>query len=267
VVPEACEREGDAMTEQTDRETKPLSMKAYGHIGHLPGSRIGPGDHKVNDGQAAFCLEKCRKTDRITVTEKLDGSCCAVAKLAGVGIVPLSRAGYRADTSPYRQHHLFAQWVYEHQDWFDLVLDEGERLVGEWMAQAHGTRYALRGEPFRLFDIMRGHERTLWDDLAARLADFGDGWLDYPPLLHDGGALSIEDALAFLGEHGHAGAIDRAEGVVYRVEARRDNGVWYCNYLAKFVWPDKVDGSYLPEMTGGEPVWNDAKWLSGRKTR
>jgi hypothetical protein len=50
---------------------KPLGFKNYGSIGHLPCSRMGPGDHSVHEGQARICLEKARdKHDRIFVTEK-----------------------------------------------------------------------------------------------------------------------------------------------------------------------------------------------------
>ena len=83
-----------------ERGAKPLSRKAYGHIGHLPGSRLGEGDHHVHEGQARICTLKARdKHDRIIVQEKVDGSCCAVAKIDGA-IVPLIRAGYRAEQSP-----------------------------------------------------------------------------------------------------------------------------------------------------------------------
>jgi hypothetical protein len=37
-------------------------------------TRLGPGDWSLNEGQARICLEKPRKGDRVTVTEKLDGS-------------------------------------------------------------------------------------------------------------------------------------------------------------------------------------------------
>ena len=47
---------------------KPLGHKSYGHIPHLPGSRIGEGDHKCSDGQKRICCEKVRdKHDRIIV--------------------------------------------------------------------------------------------------------------------------------------------------------------------------------------------------------
>ena len=40
--------------------TKPLGRRAYGSIGHLPDSRMGPGDHHVHEGQARICTEKVR---------------------------------------------------------------------------------------------------------------------------------------------------------------------------------------------------------------
>lgn len=41
------------------------------------------------------------------------------------------------------------------------------------------------------------------------------------------------------------------EGAVYRVERRGE-----VDFLAKWVRPDKQDGCYLPEVSGGEAVWN-----------
>ena len=110
---------------------KPLGAKCYGHIAHLPGSRIGAGDHKCDAGQARIaCLKARDRHDYIIVQEKLDGSNVGVARLDGV-LYPLTRAGYLADTSPFEQHWRFSQWVYANQDRFLAVLHDGERLVGE----------------------------------------------------------------------------------------------------------------------------------------
>jgi len=37
---------------------KPLGGKSYGHIAHLPGSRMGPGDHKCHEGQKRIATEE-----------------------------------------------------------------------------------------------------------------------------------------------------------------------------------------------------------------
>lgn len=232
---------------------KPIGRKAYGSIGHLPCSRMGPGDHHVSPGQARICTEKTRdKHDRIIVQEKLDGSCVAVALVDGT-LHPLGRAGWPAVSSKYEQHQLFAQWAWEREERFRAVLREGERIVGEWLAQAHGTRYALataeNSEPFAPFDIMRGDVRMPFDDFAERI------YRQFTPptlLFSRYGAVSVAEAMAENDSFKHRfGCCDETEGVVYRVE--RKGAI---DFLAKYVRPDKVDGRYLPEMSGGEEVWN-----------
>lgn len=227
--------------------TKPLGTKAYGHIPHLPGSRLGPGDHCCHDGQARICTEKVRdKHDVIIVTEKLDGSNVCVARINGQ-CYALTRSGYLAMSSPYRQHHMFARWVYSNYERFLAVLEDGERLVGEWLAQAHATRYEIEAEPFVAFDLMKGKERLVTEDVITRLAL---GEFIYPYIIHTGGPISIKDAMQKLGK-GYHGAIDPVEGAVWRVE--RCGKV---DFLAKYVVPGKVDGRYLPEVSGNEAVWN-----------
>lgn len=227
---------------------KPLGGKAYGSIGHLPNSRMGSGDHAVPDGYAKICYERPRKGDCIIVQEKLDGSCVAVAKVNGV-IHALGRAGWPAESSPYLQHRFFSKWVLSNHSRFYDLLDEGERVCGEWLAQAHGTRYTLTHEPFVPFDIFRDGKRVLFHEFQSRI-----GGAFKPPhcidICRDRGC-SIQRAMSLLGKYGHHGAEDPVEGVVYRVE--REGRV---DFLAKYVRPDKVDGCYLPEVSGKDPVWN-----------
>lgn len=225
---------------------KPLGRKAYGSIPHLPQSRMGPADKACHEGQARIATEKARdKRDRIIVQEKLDGSCCAVANIDGE-VVPLQRAGYHADTSPFEQHHLFARWVERRRNLFLDLLRPGERIVGEWLAQAHSTRYDLRHEPFVVFDLMVGTERATYDEVVDRVG------VRLPrPAVAGFGATSVEDALVELGLYGMHGATDPIEGAVWRVE--RDGRV---DFLVKYVHPDKQDGVFLPEVSGGEAVWN-----------
>lgn len=227
---------------------KPLGQKAYGHIAHLPGSRMGPGDHSCHPGQARIATERTRdRHDQVWVQEKLDGSCVSVARIEGE-LVPLTRAGYRAVTSPYYQHILWDGWVRLPAVWerFDALLGEGERVVGEWLAQAHGTRYDLTDrEPFVAFDLMRGGERTPYEPFRERI-----GVLFHIPPLLAMGPTSIEAVVATLGR-GCYGALEPIEGAVWRVERKGK-----VDFLCKYVRPDKVDGIYLDSVTGGEPVWN-----------
>jgi len=232
---------------------KPLNRKAYGSIGHLPNSRMGPGDHAITLGHAKICLEKARdKHDLIVCQEKLDGSCVAVARVNGQ-IIPLGRAGWPAVTSPYKQHIMFHDWVMANWGRFNELLEDGERVVGEWLAQAHGTRYDLSStelvvrEPFVPFDIMREGERLAYNDFVGRI----NQRFRVPPLLWMGGPCSVEEATSRAGEFGAYGALDPIEGFVWRVERKGE-----VDFLAKYVRPDKVDGSYLPVVTKGEDIWN-----------
>ena len=228
---------------------KPIPYKNYGSIPHLPNSRLGKGDHSISPGQASILTVKKRnKHDEIIVQEKLDGSNVGVIKLNG-RIISLSRSGYTADSSPYLQHRLFADWVRTNERRFDAVLDEGERIVGEWLLQAHGTRYKLIHEPFVAFDIMKESKRLTYDEFIARIAlkRFVS-----PFLVHRGESIAVDDAMALLGDYGRHGAIDYAEGLVYRVENKGK-----VEFLTKYVRGDKVDGRYLESVTGETAVWND----------
>jgi hypothetical protein len=224
---------------------KPLGAKAYGHIAHLPSSRLGPGDHKLHEGQAKILTEKARdRHDLILVQEKLDGSNVAVARVNGV-LVPLIRAGYPAISSRFEQHKLFAAWVYENLSRFEWLAD-GQRVCGEWLAQAHGTRYTLAHDPFVAFDVITGTQRVNYETFVALV----EGKLCMPKLLHSGSPISVAKAMELLGDFGHHGARDKAEGCVWRCERR---GV--VDFLGKYVRPDKQDGCYLPEICGQEH-WN-----------
>jgi len=153
-----------------------------------------------------------------------------------------------ATTSPYLQHHYFATWVEQNETRFAALLAEGERVCGEWLAQAHGTKYRLWHEPFVPFDIMRGSDRATFEECHYRLHY---SYFVMPRAL-GAGPMSIEAAMTKLGEDGFHGAIDPVEGAIWRVERKGK-----VDFLVKYVRHDKVDGKYLPENNGtGKPVWN-----------
>lgn len=228
---------------------KPLSGKAYGHIPHLPGSRMGPGDHHCHEGQSRIATERARdKNDHITVTVKLDGSCVSVANING-DIIALVRAGYLAQSSKYEQHQLFAHWVRQNRGRFLDILPTGQRLVGEWLAQAHGTRYNLEHEPFVPFDLIGNDTNKrlpnrCMQHITHRLC------LPTPFQISQSGPFSIESALRAIATP-HHGEIDPVEGAVWRVERNGE-----VDFLVKYVRPEKVDGSYLPDISGEPTVWN-----------
>lgn len=243
---------------------KLLGHKSYGSIPHLPESRMGPADHACHEGQARIATIKARdRHDEIIVTEKLDGSNVSVALIDGV-IYPLGRRGYLASSSPFEQHVHFSNWAYENQERFLAVLEEGERLVGEWLMQAHGTRYKLHHEPFVVFDLMKGHDRITYDRLWERTYP---GDFRMPELLWKGHPVDVAEIMDLLNEdrtdrYGFHGALEPVEGAVWRVERNkiidRKTGKrkLVVDFLVKYVRPDKVDGKYLPETSGNDPVWN-----------
>lgn len=241
-----------------DSKERPLGIKNYGSIGHLIGSRMGEGDRSCNAGMAKIAVTKTRdKHDLVIVQEKLDGSNVGVALLNGK-LYPLTRAGYLASESSLEQHWRFSNWVYSQQERFSAVLKEGERLCGEWLLQAHGTRYKLPHEAFVAFDLMTANTRLPYAEFLERLKP---GDFVTPKVIHMGGALNIESALKLLGTYGFHGAKDPVEGVVWRVERNKETGnkgerKWVVDFLVKYVRPDKVDGCYLPFISGKAPVWN-----------
>jgi hypothetical protein len=223
---------------------KPLGRKSYGSIAHLPCSRMGPADRKISEGQAIIAtLKKRDKHDKIIVQEKLDGSNVGIAKIDGE-IIPLVRAGYRADSSPYDMHHKFHDWVILNQDRFSSILGEGERICGEWLIQAHGTIYNLPHEPFVAFDFM-SNENVRYPYIT--MVDMVHGEFVMPKLLSIGDSFTVDSAMNMLGSFGFHGALEYVEGAVWRVE--RKGAV---DFLCKYVRPDKVDGKYL----SGENVMN-----------
>lgn len=228
----------------------------YPSIGHLPGSRTGPRDRTVSVSMARACTDPsaARADTTVTVQEKLDGSCVMVARIAGV-VTALGREGRRASESPNVGRRMFARWVAREAARFEALLGAAgeERAVGEWLALVHGTRYELAHEPFVLFDLVTGnaHEPTIRTpsrvvEERARAHGFAT-----PRVLHRGAPLPIAEARALLGAHGHHGAREGAEGVVYRVE-RGDRVL----IVAKVVEPSKVDGALLPENTGAPALFN-----------
>lgn len=215
---------------------KPIGQKSYGSIPHLIGSRMGPADRHAEAGQCRIATERKRdRHDYIIVQEKLDGGNVGIAKLDNK-IIAITRSGYSALSSPYKTHHSFEKYVRANENRFSLLLNEGERVCGEWLLTAVGTKYKLQHEPFVPFDIIKGNERTLYFDFVKRVKEHG---FTIPTCLSIGEPLSIESALTMLEVSGH-GATETVEGAIWRVERKGK-----VDFLCKYVRPDKVDGKYL----------------------
>lgn len=233
---------------------KPIGRKNYGSIPHLIGSKLGPGDRHVHEGQHRICTEKVRdKHDTIIVQEKYDGSNVGIAKKGGK-ILALTRSGYLAHTSPYEQHHVFNAWVNQNRSLFDKLLNERERVVGEWLYQAHGLKYEIRGEqPFVAFDIFTESNNRLINDefhyrIKHRLPEPNLVWLSNEPVAT---SKAIDILLNIIGPNHYFRSIGKPEGIIYRVERKGK-----VDFLAKYVRHDFEPGKYLPERSGEDPVYN-----------
>jgi len=246
---------------------KPLGRKAYGSIAHLVGSRKGPADKGLTEQQSKQFTEQERtRHDNIVVLEKFDGSNCCVAWKDGV--IALSRSGYEASASPYRQHRVFDAYVKKHSLAFMSLVDEHRTLHLEWLPLVHGTHYDLTGRPpFMIFDIKFNGERLCWQHTAQIIRKWWVTWhyvfgydikaIPLPRMLHHGGAISIEKAMQRMGKKGELKASGKdggAEGVVYRYEVPHPDGQggYVVSQMAKYVRPNKVDGKYL---LGDAELW------------
>jgi ATP-dependent RNA circularization protein (DNA/RNA ligase family) len=222
-------------------------MRLYPKIPHLPNSRTGLADKHIGDSAAKRLLETCLASEQIWVQEKLDGSCVIATRRNGE-LLALGRDGRLCANSSNPLRTAFATWLTQNAKRF-FWLKESERLILEWLAVAHGTRYNLPHEPIVALDFFEA------DGLRFSLADLQKkialAELPMPRVLHIGEALELSQALILLGQFGHHGATDPAEGVIYRLE--KENRLLL---IAKYVRHGKQDGLYLADHTGLEEVWN-----------
>ena len=229
---------------------KPLNRKNYGSIPHLSNSKLGTGDHFIEKGQERILTEKVRdRHDEVLVFEKYDGSNVGIGKIDN-RIVALTRSGYTAKTSPYKQHHLFSDWVYKNvMKWMD-ILENGERITGEWLVQAHGLKYNINVEPIVFFDHFNTENQRSQFDYLGELAIMHG--LQLPRMLHRGRAIKTEDLIPTLNlKTDGIWAKENPEGMVYRVERKGK-----VDFLAKWVRSDFEAGKYIIDKQENELIWN-----------
>ena len=219
---------------------KPLGFKNYGSIGHLSNSKLGEADSYVNPGQERILTIKKRdEHDEIIVTEKYDGSNVGIAKVNGK-IIALTRKGYEATTSPYKMHHDFNDYVLANKNIFKEIINEGERLCGEWMQQPHGIKYNTKENPIIFFDLFnRKNKRKSFHKLTELCDAFS---LPIVRALHVGESISTDIVKHELNKKTDwlYPPDEMPEGMVYRVERK---GVF--DFAAKWVRSDFVPGKYL----------------------
>jgi len=228
---------------------KPLGIKNYGSIPHLSSSKLGEGDYFIHEGQERILTERKRdKHDNVLAFEKYDGSNVGIGKIDNK-IFALTRSGYEAKTSPYKQHHLFNVWVYKRESIFNDMLSNGERIAGEWLAQAHGLIYNINIEPIVFFDYFIGKKRIVYEELAAKAIKYG---LQLPRKLHEGEPINVETLLPILNERTKGiESVELPEGIVYRVERKGE-----VDFLAKWVRSDFPTGIFFKNVEEQNLIWN-----------
>lgn len=229
-----------------DKNNKKRPQKILGHsnystIGHLNNSRLGKGEHHIPEGQQKIATLQVRDNkDLIIVQEKLDGANVGVVKLNNQLHI-LSRAGYNCETSIHPTHHYFVKFVKQNHSRFFEMVNEGERITGEWLLVVHGTKYSLPHEPFVAFDFFTPQNKRLtYHNFLLRVLPFG---FIVPRLIQLGNPISVRKAIEILDkDKSYHGALEneKIEGLIYRVE--RNNDV---DYICKYVRPDKIDGLHL----------------------
>ena len=231
------------------QKRKFFKHKVYYTINHIPASRLGPSERCITDKQYEMLTRQAYSDNEIVIVqEKLDGSCvCAFRQ--NNEIYALGRAGDLANSSANESRRLWGNWVEANQHRFMDVLEEGERICGEWLAMVHGTHYQLQHEPFVAFDLFDAKNKELnYNTFTKRIKISG---FISPFLIHHGEVCSLEQALNVLGKGHHGSVIDKPEGLIWRLE--RNNKI---NFKAKYIFSDKVDGCYLTEKTGKAEIWN-----------
>lgn len=238
-----------------DTRHKVLDYKTYNSIGHFATSRVGPKDHHIDSKTELLCTtafplhQKCY----LYIEEKMDGSNVTVVRLNGQ-IYALGRSGYDCKDSNLEQHRMFYRWVEKNKEKFEKLLpNEHDRVVGEWMVQAHGTIYKDLPSFYMAFDLFYNKEQQ---SVRTRIKAVEDVGLYNVPLIYKGDTpISLEIASTWPSMN------PDAEGVVYRLEKVNKNHPHEFNkpwIIAKFVKQDKVDGKYIKAFSGEEikPIWN-----------
>lgn len=209
------------------REGK-IIPRSFGHISHLPGSKMRDDDTLLGENEINLLIGRRKDPlDRVIITEKIDGMNASVLR-EGDKLWPLSRKGYDVRSNPNPWIRIFANYVEDNYNRFMNLLNDGERVCGEWMIKTHTVKYDLKTEPFILFDLINGINRSLYSDFHYRVHQY-----HFPTtgLVHIGESIDPITALQILKE-GYHGAEDYPEGIVYKYESYKNGFICSGKYVS-----------------------------------
>jgi len=203
--------------------------RAFASVQHLPGSKMINNEDKLLGAEQVKWLTVRRRVSRdiVIVTEKVDGMNGSVLRRGDL-LHPLIRKGYDCRANPLPWINDFAHFVQVNSERFMAVLEDGERICGEWMIKTHTLSYKLSHEPFIAFDIIKGSERLPYLEFIMRVRK---GSFVTAGLVHMGEAIAPEMALQLLGG-GYHGVVGEPEGLVYRYEDSKNRYICSGKYVS-----------------------------------
>jgi hypothetical protein len=184
----------------------------YWSIPHLSTSRLGSKDRFIEPRQERIITTERRdRHDVIIATEKYDGCNVSVIMINGK-LEALTRSGYLCRQSEWPVHIQFYNWVCGNLQRFRDALQEGERIVGEWLGTTHSLEYSYT-DPFIAIDKIDKNGLHLGFDSLEDV-------FYTPRVLHRGGPVNPKDLQEALSKHDESGlpiCLTVPEGIVFTV--------------------------------------------------
>lgn len=217
---------------------KVLSHKNYGSIPHLLGSKLGEHDKFITEGQHNIATKKSRDwKDTIWVTEKIGGSNVGVVKINGI-LNRVTRKGLLCSKSRFDTHKEFINESYRFLDRIKYEIEEGERLVFEWVDTENPCSIQYCHDEVFLLDWFDANNRRKPFCDVIRMA--GHLGVSTPKIIHCGQPIDVKRLIKQKNALTSNLTKEQSEGLVYRVER---NGQF--DFMAKWVRPDFIPGKLL----------------------
>ena len=233
--------------QRTQHTTHPRELRwlvpTYPRIAHVPYQPNAARDDLVASEAEAAVVFGAR---RLTVTEKFDGACLALARQDGVAVAAtrdhVLRKGYLKETQAKRQFVDVWRWCDEHRRRFEYL--ERARggpvsVFGEWLRMPHTVRYSAATPRFVAFEIYDAGARAFLDPLLAEelLRAAGFAVADRLPIER----VTAWEELATLARGATPwSALDAREGVVVKIGDGEK-----LTHRFKMVRPDFVRGQFF----------------------
>lgn len=215
---------------------KPFAKQIYGSIPYIPSSPTINSRKVIPLGQEYILTNKTQKYN-VYMQEKMDGSCVGVTKLNGE-ILALTRNGYLAKNSIYKQHNAFDLYVQNNMNTFKDLVNEGDFAIFEYIGVNHGTLYKYMKDPLYLIDyfIDKKRQSVLVTSKIARKYGFNT-----PITWYMAESIKAKEVYNALREELESKGLDYLpEGLIYRCEKEES-----FSFIAKWVRPNYEPLKYI----------------------